>query len=99
MKFVSYQAEGGRRTGVLQNGRVLDVSDLIEALPLTGAAAAALAARGIAPAPGGLLRWLQAGEAQRATGAATIRERLGSGTSTISGTARFGSRRTRRAHA
>ena len=58
MKFVSYQAQDERRTGVLRDGRVLDVSEVIDALPLAQDAAAALAQRGIAPAASGLMRWL-----------------------------------------
>ena len=83
MQFVSYQANGLRRTGVLQGGCVLDVSDLIDGISFGEAAGAALALHGIVPAPGGLLRWLQAGEAEREAVATTIRERLGSGTGTL----------------
>ena len=83
MQFVSYQAKGVRRTGVLQGGGVLDVSDLIDGISLSETAAAALAHRGIAPAPGGVLRWLQAGEAERATVGKTIRDRLVSGAGTL----------------
>ncbi|MBC7435388.1 MAG: fumarylacetoacetate hydrolase family protein [Bdellovibrionales bacterium] len=90
MKFVSYEGERAagsgstsRRTGVVHDGHVMDVSDLIEALPLSSEAAGALAQRGIACATGGMLRWLQAGEAERAALAASIRERLGAGTATL----------------
>ncbi|TFZ04388.1 fumarylacetoacetate hydrolase family protein [Ramlibacter rhizophilus] len=76
MKFVSYEGPGAsRRTGVLQDERVVDVSALLAGCPL-GAAEAALAGRGIEPASGGLMRWLQADEAARAQVNLRIAEHL-----------------------
>lgn len=78
MKFVTYApTAGGRATGVVLDGdTVVDVSDLLEGLALDAPAREALALRGIEPAPGGLMRWLQAGEAARQAVALRIRERI-----------------------
>lgn len=79
MKFVSYEGDAGsvgRRTGVLHDGRVLDVSDLMQALPLSPAATTALERRGITQATGGLLRWLQADQAERAALSSAITRQL-----------------------
>lgn len=76
MKLVAFERnEGSRRTGVLQGDAVVDVSDLIAAMPVDGAT---LATRGIEPAAGGLMRWLQAGEAARERVARRIREETAS---------------------
>jgi 2-keto-4-pentenoate hydratase/2-oxohepta-3-ene-1,7-dioic acid hydratase in catechol pathway len=80
MKFVSFPSSaGGRATGMLQGDAVVDVSDLLAGLPLDAAAQEALASRGIEPAAGGLMRWLQAGDAARQGAAQQIRERVAGG--------------------
>ncbi|MFC5497312.1 fumarylacetoacetate hydrolase family protein [Caenimonas terrae] len=80
MRFVCYEsATGGRATGVLQDGNVVDVSDLLAAMAPDAAAREALASRGIEPATGGLMRWLQAGDAARRQAAQLIRDRAASG--------------------
>ena len=77
MKFVSYHAgEGPRRTGVLHEESVVDISDLLASLPLEPQQARALASRGIEPASGGLMRWLQASPAARADLSHRARERV-----------------------
>ncbi len=80
MKFVCFESTaGGRATGVLQGEDVVDVSDLLAALPLDAAARDALVRRGIEPAAGGLMRWLQAGDAARERVAGQVRERAAAG--------------------
>ena len=80
MKFVCFDATaGGRATGVLQGDEVVDVSDLLDALPLAATARQALASRGIEPAAGGLMRWLQSGDAAREHAAKQMRERAAPG--------------------
>lgn len=77
MKFVSFESSAGvRHTGVLQGDEVVDVSDLLAGLVLDPAALEALASRGIEPAAGGLMRWLQAGDTARQDARKRIRERL-----------------------
>jgi 2-keto-4-pentenoate hydratase/2-oxohepta-3-ene-1,7-dioic acid hydratase in catechol pathway len=80
MKFVSYQSgDGARSTAVMADGEsVVDVTDLFAALRPDTPAQEALRLRGIEPAAGGLMRWLQAGAAARVGAAATIRDRLAS---------------------
>lgn len=78
MKFLSYSCpQAGRCTGVLRDdGQVVDVTDLLAALRLDAAAQEALDLRGIDPAAGGLMRWMQAGASARAAATVAIRERL-----------------------
>lgn len=77
MKLVSYEGRDGRRlTGVVDGLAVIHVGDLLERIQLDAASAQALASRGIEPAPGGLMRWLQAGAPAREEAGARIRERL-----------------------
>ena len=77
MKFVSFESSAGvRNTGVLQGDEVVDVSDLLAGLALDAAAREALASRGIEPGTGGLMRWLQAGDAAREGATKRIRERV-----------------------
>jgi 2-keto-4-pentenoate hydratase/2-oxohepta-3-ene-1,7-dioic acid hydratase in catechol pathway len=79
MKLVTFEQDSGsRRTGVLESDAVVDVSDLIAAALIDGEAALALASRGIEPAAGGLMRWLQLGEAARERVTQLIRERVAS---------------------
>lgn len=79
MKFVSYlSADGSRRTGVLHDDAVVDVGDLLAALAPDAAAQEVLRQRGIEPAAGGLLRWLQAGTTARAAAGAVLRDRVAS---------------------
>ncbi|MDH4377206.1 MAG: fumarylacetoacetate hydrolase family protein [Ramlibacter sp.] len=79
MKFVAFaQAGSSRRTGVLQDDSVVDVTDLLERIAHDPQTLAALESRGIEPAPGGLLRWLQAGDAARGLTQQQIHERLAS---------------------
>lgn len=79
MKFVCFETPaGGRATGVLSRDEVVDVSDLLDGLTLDTTARTALASRGIEPAAGGLMRWLQAGDATRQRLASRIRERAAS---------------------
>ena len=76
MKILSYDAGGRRELGVLHEGRVVPVGDLVAKMALPPDAAAALAQRGIDPAPGGLLRWLQAGDEARAALRPRIAQRI-----------------------
>lgn len=80
MKFVAFEhvPGGGRRTGVLQDGAVVDVTDLFAAVELDTPAIEALGSRGIEPAGGGLMRWLQAGDTSRERVARQVRERVAS---------------------
>jgi len=80
MKFLSFDsAAGGRATGVLQGDAVVDVSDLLAGLALDTATLQGLASRGIEPAAGGLMRWLQAGDTARQGAAKRIHERIEAG--------------------
>ncbi len=76
MKFVSFEVAGQRRTGVVQGESVLDATALVAQLPVDEAA---LAARGIEPAAGGLMRWAQAGAQARAALADRLHGQLASG--------------------
>jgi 2-keto-4-pentenoate hydratase/2-oxohepta-3-ene-1,7-dioic acid hydratase in catechol pathway len=79
MRFVTYLGgDGVRRTGVEQDGGVVDVADLLASLQPDAATRDALASRGIEPAAGGLMRWAQAGAASRTQAAAAIAARLAS---------------------
>ncbi len=73
MKFVRYEAAGRRRTGVVQGESVVDVTALIEQLPVDEEA---LQVRGIEPAAGGPMRWAQAGVAAREVMAARLQAHL-----------------------
>ena len=92
MKLLSYDdRDGMRRVGVLHRDRgdhdehgdhgdrVTDVEDLILGATMPAERAERLQARGIVPASGGMLRWLQMGAPVRASIAAAIRDRLTSG--------------------
>lgn len=80
MKFVCFEsAAGGRASGLVQGGEVVDVSDLLAAMALDAPTLRALAHRGIEPASGGLMRWLQAGEAARERLEPQLRERAAGG--------------------
>ena len=64
MKLLSYQGDDGlARVGALVDGRVVDIDDQVAALAVPAEAAAQLARHGVAPAPRGMLRLLQAGPA------------------------------------
>ncbi len=67
MKLLSYRGPDGlARVGVMADGQVLDIDDQLAALPLPEALLAHLRQQGLAPAPGGMLRLLQAGPAAMA---------------------------------
>jgi 2-keto-4-pentenoate hydratase/2-oxohepta-3-ene-1,7-dioic acid hydratase in catechol pathway len=62
VKLASFRGAGGEvRTGIVRDERLIDISDAVAGLALPDGRAEALADRGIAPAPGGMLRLLQAG--------------------------------------
>jgi 2-keto-4-pentenoate hydratase/2-oxohepta-3-ene-1,7-dioic acid hydratase in catechol pathway len=62
MKLASFRGAGGEpRTGAVVRDRVIDLTDFVAALDLPADRAAALASRGLAPPPGGMLRLLYAG--------------------------------------
>jgi 2-keto-4-pentenoate hydratase/2-oxohepta-3-ene-1,7-dioic acid hydratase in catechol pathway len=62
MKLISYRLSDTRvRTGVVVNDRVLDISDWLEALPVSAQAVAHHLAAGTVAPVGGMLRWLSAG--------------------------------------
>lgn len=63
MKFIRHEVAGQARTGILQGESVVDVTELLEQLPVDEAD---LQARGIEPARGGPMRWAQAGAQVRA---------------------------------
>jgi 2-keto-4-pentenoate hydratase/2-oxohepta-3-ene-1,7-dioic acid hydratase in catechol pathway len=67
MKLVSFSTgDIQRHVGVIDaQQRVVDVDDLIRHMPLQDATWQALAAKGITAHSHGLMRWLQAGKAQR----------------------------------
>ncbi len=73
MKFLAFDLAGRRHTGVADGESVVDVSDLVQQLPVD---AAALYVRGIEPASTGLMRWAQAGAPAREQLATLVRERL-----------------------
>lgn len=79
MKFLSFDGRGGREVGVLHEGQVVPVSDLVAALPVAAETARTLAGHGVDVAAGGLLRWAQAGAAARAGLLARVRERIAAG--------------------
>jgi 2-keto-4-pentenoate hydratase/2-oxohepta-3-ene-1,7-dioic acid hydratase in catechol pathway len=70
------QAGGTRRAGLLVNHRVVDIEDDIAALLVPAEVQAQLHAHGIQPAPGGWMRWLQAGPQARASFRSAIGDRL-----------------------
>ena len=78
MRLVSYSTAGvsGRRVGVQQGNAVHDVSDLIARAPLERERQQQFDARGIVPAVGGLLRWLQLGPRARSTLATLLQQRV-----------------------
>lgn len=78
MKLLSYDGPRGRQTGVLQGEKVIDITDLLAAMPLASAVLESLNARGIEPANGGLMRWLQAGGPAREALVPAIRDRVAS---------------------
>jgi 2-keto-4-pentenoate hydratase/2-oxohepta-3-ene-1,7-dioic acid hydratase in catechol pathway len=62
MKLITYRLSDPRvRTGVVLNDRVLDISDWLEALPVSAQAVAHHLAAGTVVPLGGILRWLSAG--------------------------------------
>ena len=62
MKLVSFRAgSGAAHLGVVVDGRVFDVEHQVTHLPVPADVASRLAAHGLAPATGGMLRLLQAG--------------------------------------
>jgi 2-keto-4-pentenoate hydratase/2-oxohepta-3-ene-1,7-dioic acid hydratase in catechol pathway len=73
MKFVRYEAAGCRRTGIVHGDSVVDVTALVEQLPVDEAV---LQAHGIEPATGGPMRWAQAGTPAREQMAQRLREHL-----------------------
>lgn len=73
MKLLAFDLAGRRHTGVADGDSVVDVTDLVQQLPVD---TAALHARGIEPATAGLMRWAQAGAAARQEMAAQVRQRL-----------------------
>ena len=80
MKFASFEpVGGGRASGIVQGGEVVDVSDLLAGVTLDGTLREFLQVRGIEPAAGGLMRWLQAGGAERDRTAKRIEDRVASG--------------------
>lgn len=76
MKLLSYEGRDGREVGVLHEGAVVPVSDLLATMPVDAAVVRALHERGVAPAAGGLLRWAQAGPEARSALRVRIEERL-----------------------
>lgn len=79
MKLLSYDGSDGREVGVLHEDRVVPVSDLVAAMPLAADAERFLRERGVQPAPGGLMRWSQAGAAERARLLPRLAERAQAG--------------------
>jgi len=73
MKLLAFDLAGRRHTGVVDGESVVDVTDLVQQLPMD---TAALYARGIEPATTGLMRWAQAGAAARLGMAAQVHQRL-----------------------
>ena len=73
MKLLAFDLAGRRHTGVADGESVVDVTDLVQQLPVDSAA---LHARGIEPATAGLMRWAQAGAAARQEMAAQVHQRL-----------------------
>ena len=64
MKLLSYRGPDGlARVGALVDGQVLDIDDQIAALPVPKRLTDHLSEQGLAPAPSGMLRLLQAGPA------------------------------------
>jgi 2-keto-4-pentenoate hydratase/2-oxohepta-3-ene-1,7-dioic acid hydratase in catechol pathway len=64
---VSFSLAGGaRRAGMLVGADVLDIEDALTALSIPAEVQAHLHAHGLTPAPGGWMRWLQAGPQARA---------------------------------
>lgn len=62
MKLITYRLSDSRvRTGVVLDDRVLDISDWLEALPVSAQAVAHHLAAGTVAPVGGILRWLSAG--------------------------------------
>jgi 2-keto-4-pentenoate hydratase/2-oxohepta-3-ene-1,7-dioic acid hydratase in catechol pathway len=63
MKLLSYRLAGDPRPrcGAVLGDHVVDLTELCATLPMPDPVSAALAERGLLPAPGGLLRLLQAG--------------------------------------
>ena len=73
MKLLRYDDAGGHgRLGVLRDGTVIAIDHLVEACPMPPERLTLLAARGIAPAVRGMLRWLQLGTPARATLASVV---------------------------
>ena len=70
MKLLHYEdGAGAYRLGVLQGDGAVAIDDLVAAAPLAAARRALFEARGLAPAAGGMARWLQLdGEARAAVG-------------------------------
>jgi 2-keto-4-pentenoate hydratase/2-oxohepta-3-ene-1,7-dioic acid hydratase in catechol pathway len=64
---VSFSLAGGaRRAGLVVGADVLDIEDALTALAIPAEVQAHLHTHGLAPAPGGWMRWLQAGPQARA---------------------------------
>lgn len=86
MKFVCFDTGAGARAcGLVQGDEVVDVSDLLAAVRLDRVTMQELARRGIEPAAGGLMRWLQAGDVAREALVPQLRERAAA----VSGTTRL----------
>lgn len=65
MRFVTYRGPDGlAKLGSVQDGRVFDLDAAVAALAIPGDVRQRLARHGAAPAAGGMLRLLQAGEAE-----------------------------------
>ena len=64
---VSFSLSGGERhAGLVVGTEVLDIEDALAALTIPAEVQAQLHAQGLRPAPGGWMRWLQAGPSARA---------------------------------
>lgn len=73
MKLVSVRGtDGSARVGAVVDAQVIDLEDLVRALPVPESVCRQLAQHGLAPAPGGMLRLLQAGSAALAGLAAKL---------------------------
>lgn len=75
MKFVRYEWSGRHHSGIVQGDSVVDVTHLLEQMPVDDAL---LQARGIEPARGGPMRWAQADASARAQWATLLHEHLAS---------------------
>ena len=82
MKLVAYgDGAAARQVGVLADGGVVDIGDLVAAALLAPERERALRERGLTPAAGGIERWLHLDRRGRDSVAAQVRERLENGNS------------------